>query len=279
MMDKPDDKLAILTCAGELPRHLYNKALQDGKNAHIIAVKGFCDPASMDIASAIFSFGSFARAVAYLKAEKFTHIVMAGHLIRPSLLDIRFELSTLNLIRKHRDVLIGGDDKVLKRIATYFEGEGFTVLGVQDIDLSLLASKGVMSQREPSKAEQDDIQIAKSLSVKLGELDIGQSFIVHQNSVLAVEAREGTDEMIKRVHALRQNKRIKGRGNFGVFVKFMKSGQDPRLDTPVIGLDTLENCIQAKLSGIAVEAGKVIIMQREEVLKQAKRHNIFIYGF
>ncbi len=273
-----DMRLAIISCAGELPKRLRDQCIKDNIEHFIIAIKGICDPDLTAQADEVFPIGHFATAVKRLQQLQITHIVMAGHLVRPSLLDMRFDLSTLNLLRKHRNVLIGGDDTVLSRISNYFEEVGFQVLGVTDIDPSLFAQQGLIAGPKPSQQVLEDIECGKNIYHQIASADIGQSFIMHQGSVLAVEAREGTDLMIERIAELKEKGRIRGRGKIGVLMKYQKPNQDMRLDTPVIGLKTVENAVAAGLSTIVISAGNVIVMQYDDIIRYCNAQSITLIG-
>ena len=272
-MDK-GNRIAILSCAGELPKRLRRAALAQGLDFRVIAVKGICDPDLEALSDASYPMGHFAAALDYMHKNHITHIVMAGHLVRPSLLDMRFDFKTLNLVRQHRDVLLGGDDAVLSRISRFYESQGFIVLGPSDLDKALLIQEGALAGPKLTKAQESDIQDGIRVFNIIAKADIGQSFVIHQGSVLVVEAREGTDQMLQRITQLRLDKRVRGRGNFGMMLKYAKPNQDIRLDTPTIGLQTVKMVHQAKLSAIVIAAGQVMVLQYDEVVKYCNTHKI-----
>ena len=113
------------------------------------------------------------------------------------------------------------------------------------------------------------IQIIKNLS----KFDIGQSVVLNNGYVLAIEGPEGTDEMIKRSAYLSKKLKLK---NKSILIKFPKAGQDLRVDLPTLGLDTVKNCIKANIKGIAVKRSQNIILERDKIFNLTKKNNFFI---
>jgi DUF1009 family protein len=113
----------------------------------------------------------------------------------------------------------------------------------------------------------------------MGQFDIGQAAVVCDGLVLAVEAAEGTDAMLSRVAALPQPLRGTLSARRGVLVKAPKPRQERRVDLPVIGVRTVELAAAAGLAGIAVEAGGVLVLNREHVIESADRGRLFVYGY
>ncbi|MDP2992225.1 MAG: LpxI family protein, partial [Deltaproteobacteria bacterium] len=133
---------------------------------------------------------------------------------------------------------------------------------------SLLAPKGVLTRRKPTAEEMKDVEFGWKVAKEIGGLDIGQCIVVKDLVVLAVEAIEGTDETIRRGGQLAN----KG----AVVVKVLKPRQDPRFDLPAVGLQTIRTMQEVKASCLAVESDKVLIFEKEEMLREADRHRIAI---
>jgi UDP-2,3-diacylglucosamine hydrolase len=169
----------------------------------------------------------------------------------------------------------GGDDVVLRGVARFFEARGFEVLAVHEIAPRLLAPVGSFSKLQPGPQDLDDIALGFRVTHALGLFDIGQAAVVARNYVLAVEAAEGTDEMLRRCRDL-------NRWGFGsrkgVLVKRPKPGQDLRFDLPAIGPNTIELAAEAGLAGIAIEAGSVLVAGLEELVEKADKTGLFLYG-
>jgi UDP-2,3-diacylglucosamine hydrolase len=164
---------------------------------------------------------------------------------------------------------------VLRGVARFFEAHGFEVLAAHEVAPRLLAPAGSFSKLRPDPQDLDDIALGFRVTHALGLFDIGQAAIVARNYVLAVEAAEGTDAMLRRCRDL-------NRWGFGarkgVLVKGPKPSQDLRLDLPAIGPNTVELAAEAGLAGIAVEAGSVLVAELEELVEKADKAGLFLYG-
>ncbi len=164
---------------------------------------------------------------------------------------------------------------MLRRVARFFEAQGFEVAGVHEVARRLLAPPGAFSSKSPDAAALDDIRLGFRVARALGSLDIGQGAVVARQYVLAVEAAEGTDAMLRRCREL-NNWGFKSRK--GVLVKAPKPGQDLRLDMPVIGPRTVEFAAEVGLAGIAVAAGAVLLAEQQELVEKADKLGLFLYG-
>ena len=171
-------------------------------------------------------------------------------------------------------VVTGGandDHGLLGRIVTLFETFGFTVLPYDNFVKDSLAPMGPVSGRAPSEGEREDCKYGQTiLSVTL-PLSFGQSVVVARGAVVAVEAMEGTDEMIRRAG------KILG-GVPGVVVKMMRPDQDVRFDIPVVGTETLGLMAKAGLTALFLEGGRTIIVEKEAFVSLADDLSIAVEG-
>ena len=160
------------------------------------------------------------------------------------------------------------DDKVMLIIIEEFERAGMTVLDQTLFIKDLMIPSGVLGNIKPTKEQIDDVNYGYWLAKESGKLDIGQSVVIKDKMIMAVEAIEGTDKCIQRGSKLaKKNARV---------IKVAKPSQDKRFDIPAIGLRTLKTMHRAKADLIAVEAGETIIVDKEKVVKYANKHNIVI---
>ena len=169
----------------------------------------------------------------------------------------------------------GGDDTVLRAVARFFEDRGFEVIAAHQVAPRLLAPQGTFSTLLPGTEDLEDIELGFKVTHGLGAFDIGQAAVVARNYVLAVEAAEGTDTMLRRCRDLNSWGYTARKG---VLVKRPKPGQDLRLDMPAIGPRTVELAAEARLAGIAVEAGAVLLASPGELVEKANKHGLFLYG-
>ena len=196
---------------------------------------------------------------------------MAGAIARPSLAELRPDLGTARWLARI-GTASSGDDGLLRSIIQALETEGFTVRGIDDLLSGLVADAGTYGRTQPDEAAWADIERGVSVAKALGAADVGQAVVVQQGLVLAVEALEGTDALLRRAAELRRD------GPGGVLVKVTKPRQERRADLPSIGSGTVEGSATAGLKGIALEAGGTLIIDREAVIRAADAAGLFIVG-
>ena len=170
----------------------------------------------------------------------------------------------------------GGDDAVLTRAVRFFELNGLEVLGVNDVAPELLAGEGQFGTVGLGAAARQDVQMGRAIIAALGDLDVGQSVIVRQGAILAIEGAEGTDRMIQRVSEL--NAANPPAQQSGVLVKAPKPGQELRVDMPSIGPNTIAYAQAAGLAGLAVATGATLVLEAGETIRRANAAGLFVGG-
>jgi DUF1009 family protein len=146
------------------------------------------------------------------------------------------------------------------------------MVGIEEVVPGMIFSEGIYGKAKPSAEDMDDIRRGITVAKALGAVDVGQTVVVQEGMVLAVEAIEGTDMVLSRAAT------VKKKGKAPVMVKVLKPGQDKRVDLPAIGLQTIEQLKKYGMKGIAVEAGGILLIEREAVIKLADEAGIFIIG-
>jgi hypothetical protein len=162
------------------------------------------------------------------------------------------------------------DDNILRAVAQEIETEGIRVISPIPFLKESMAARGCWTARKPTEREEKDLAFGWAMARSIGRLDIGQCLVVKEQMVLAVEAVEGTDETIRRGGKL-------GRGDVMV-IKICKPRQDRRLDLPVIGTGTVKTLKESGASALVVEAGKTIVMHKEDVVREADESGICLMG-
>lgn len=162
------------------------------------------------------------------------------------------------------------DDAILRAITEEIESEGIRVESPVPFLQESMARRGCWTERKPTPREEKDLRFGWQIAKRVGSLDIGQTIVVKDQIVLAVEAIEGTDETIRRGGFL-------GRGDVMV-IKVCKPKQDLRLDLPVIGPETVKTLQEAGASALAVEAEKTIVVDKERAVGQANRNGLCLLG-
>jgi DUF1009 family protein len=267
-----DRKLAVIAGAGALPRLMVGAARAQGLRTLVVAFHGHTDAETVAGVDHFWShLGRVGTVLRRLKAEGVTDLVMAGAIRRPRLHELRPDWYTARFFLRlgHKAL---GDDGLLRSIAALMETEGFRVLGAHDLAETVLAPAGLLGQCAPDEIQHRDIAQGITVARTLGALDIGQAVVVQQGVVLGVEGIEGTDGLIARIASLARA------GSKPVLVKLCKPQQDMRIDLPAIGAKTLAAAAAAGLGGIAVEAGRTILLDSETLPTEADRLGLFVMG-
>ncbi|MEK1896953.1 MAG: LpxI family protein [Rhizobium sp.] len=277
--DMAKGRLAIIAGSGLLPSHVATAARHAGENPFIVALKDEADRSWEGFDHAVIGVGDFAALNRVFESNGIDRVVMSGAVRRrPEWREVRPTLKTLvKLPSTIRTLLAGGDDTVLRMVITLIEENGRRVVGAHEIAPDLLASVGPLGALQPSADDKKDIIRAAEAADALGRLDVGQGSVSVGGRIVALEGVEGTDSMLERVANLRSAGRISARRR-GVLVKLCKPQQDIRADLPSIGISTIENLRQAGLAGVAVEAGRSLILERDAVIKAADEAGIFVCG-
>jgi hypothetical protein len=245
----------------------------------VAAFSGIADRAVERFDHEWISLGETGRMLSALRQRGCTEIVLAGKVSRPKWSDIKLDAKAVLTLPKVVAAARKGDDALLRSLVAIFESEGFRVVSVAEAAPALVAQQRVYGRTNPSAENLADIALGAQVVRTLGHLDIGQAAVVCGGLVLAVEAAEGTDAMIARVATLPENIRGTCARRRGALVKARKPTQDGRTDLPVIGAQTIENVAAAGLSGVAIEAGGALIVNRKAVIEMADRVGLFVTGF
>lgn len=263
-------KLGILAGGGTLPRRLIEAACSEGREVFIVGFHGHTDPETiLNTDHIVVRLGAAGTAIKALKAAGVADLVMAGHIRRPSLFELRPDWRVARFFARAGLAALG-DDGLLKAVRAELEEEGFRLLGPQDIMKSLLTPAGLLSSTKPDAAAESDINRGIAVLTALAPLDVGQAVIVQQGLVLGIEAIEGTEQLVRRAGEVRRD------GQGGVLIKISKAQQDDRLDLPTIGPDTVRQCKAAGLRGIALEAGRSLLLDRTATIQAANDAGLFI---
>jgi DUF1009 family protein len=279
MSGTPPDQapLAIISGGGSLPFAVAEAARRRGRSVVLFALRGWADPGRVECYPHHWvRIGQFARFCRIARREGCRDVVLIGSMVRPSLWQIWPDLSLMRMMPRIIAMFRGGDDHLMSGIVKIFEEHGFRPIGAHEVAPEILVPEGAVGRFQPSAGNLGDIALGLDLLRAIGQFDVGQAAIVAGGHVLAVEAAEGTDEMLAQVAELRRKGRIRSSG--GVLVKAAKPGQDRRVDLPTIGPKTIAGAARAGLAGIAVIAGEAIMAEPERVTQAADRERIFIVG-
>lgn len=272
-------KLGIAAGGGPLPLAIAKAAKAEGREVFIVGIEGAASREIESFPHAWVRIGAMGEFLRILKREGCQDIVLIGGIKRPDLSKLGLDLTAVKLLPRVAGWMKEGDDGLLRGLAEFLEKDhGFHLVGAHEIAENLLAPEGVLTAASPSDQDQSDIGVAARAALAIGALDIGQGAVACRGIVLALEAAEGTDEMLKRVAQLPASIRGSETKREGVLVKLSKPGQERRLDMPTIGVETVERAAAAGLAGIAVEAGGALIADVEAVARAANAKGMFVTG-
>jgi DUF1009 family protein len=271
--------LAILCGGGAFPLEVAGAARRAGREPFLVGIVGATDSAIDGYPHVWVRLGEVDKLFGALRARGVVEMAMIGAMTRPEFADLRLDWGAVKRVAKLAQLFRRGDNGLLAGLAEIFEREGIRIVGAHEIAPRLLAPAGSFTVRTPSALDEKDIALGARLLGALSEFDAGQGAVVGAGRVLAIEAAEGTDAMLARVAEMRASGRLRFSGSAGVFVKAPKRGQDLRLDMPAIGPATIENAAKARLRGVAVAAGRVLVAERERCSREADAAGLFLTGF
>ena len=270
--------IGLLAGSGRFPMLFAESARRLGRP---VVCLGICDEAPPELIPLVDRFHwvgilKLGRMIRCFRQEGVREIVMAGK-IQKTKLFLPFaiarklpDLRTIRLFLRHYFRRVDNrDDTLLLTLIHEFEQDGLTFTSALDYCPELLVREGILTRRSLSSREEDDIRFGWTMAKELGRLDIGQSVVVKDKAVIAVEAIEGTDRAILRAGELCR------KGGFTV-VKVAKPQQDMRFDVPTIGENTIESIHKAGGRVLAIEAGKTILLDEAATLALADRLGITV---
>jgi DUF1009 family protein len=263
--------LALIAGAGRFPFHVAQEAKRQGATVFAIGLRGWADPSLAQQVDSYqeVSVGELGALIAHLKQAGIRQAVMAGKVTKEILFDQRtaFDAEAAAVLSHVTDYSVPA---LLGAIGQRLGQEGITLLDSSTFLQSSLCPAGVLTVRGPTPVEAEDIRVGFEVARALAMVDVGQTIIVKQRVIVAVEALEGTDAAIQRAHCLA--------GAGLVVVKTASPTQDRRFDLPVVGLLTLETLKACGVSCLAVEAGSTILLDREALLAAFSAAQIAMVG-
>ena len=268
---RPESPVAIIAGAGRFPFHVAQEAKRQGIGVVALGIQGWADGALAGLVDAYeeIAVGQLGRLIERLKSHRVRQAIMAGKVTKEVLFDRRtaFDAEALGVLGQVSDVSVNA---VLGAIGKRLASEGIVLLDSSTFLKANLCPEGAVTSRGPTDAEREDIRVGVRAASTLASLDIGQTVIVKGRVVVAVEALEGTDEAIRRAHALAHEGLV--------VVKMAAPDQDRRFDLPVIGLETVSTLREAGATCLAVLAEATLLLDREALLASANAAHLCIIG-
>ena len=265
---KLPEALGIIAGNGVYPRLLADAARRAGVKRIVVAA--FTDETDNRLADQVdeihwMRVGQLGKLIACFRDAGVTEAIMAGQIAPKNLFDLRPDWKTLLLLArlKRRNA-----ESIFAAIGDELARAGITLLPATSFLEDFLAPAGLIAGRKLTRREEEDVAFGFEIAREISRLDIGQTVIVKNGTVLAVEGFDGTNETIKRGGTLG--------GKNAIMVKVAKPNQDMRFDVPVIGAHTMEVAASAHVRVIAVETGRTLLLEKEALLEMASRLNISI---
>jgi len=263
------EKIGLIAGNRKFPLLFAESARAKGVSIIAVAIKGDTSPRLKKLVDKIYWLGlsDFSKLFEIFKAEGVSKVVMAGqdspHWLFSKEVGKNKELKELleNIKDKKADTIFGA-------VAGRLQESGIELISSTTFIEEYLPEKGTLTRVEPDFATWEDIHFGLGLAKEIGRLDIGQGVAIKSKAVIAVEAMEGTDNLIRRAGRL-------SRGGFTI-VKVSKPKQDLRFDIPVVGLNTVKNLIRARAKCLSIEAGKTLFIDKNESLALADKKGIAI---
>jgi DUF1009 family protein len=272
-------KLGLIAGGGNLPRTLAERCIEAGRPFFVVRLKGFADASLTDYPGAEIGVAELGKCFAALKKAGCQAVCFAGLVARPDFSALKPDLRGLAALPGVIAAARSGDDGLLRFLLGEFEKEGFVIEGAHEVVDDLTLPVGVLGAVAPLPSDRGDIERAIEVARAIGRLDIGQGAVVVRGLVLAVEGQEGTDAMLARCAELPQALRgTSGAEAVGVLAKAPKPIQERKVDMPTIGVATVIGAAKVGLRGIVGEAGALLVMDREAVIKTADSLGVFILG-
>lgn len=272
-------KLGIIAGGGELPVVLAEHMAATQRPYFVARIAPMADPALEKHPGAAHGLGAMGARMDAMREAGCDAVVLLGQVARPDLKTLQLDEVAMSMLPAILAAMPHGDDALLRAVLSEHEKAGFRVVGAEQAMSDLLAQQGAWGAIAPNAAQLADITKAAKVAAASGAFDIGQGVVVCDGLVLAVEAQEGTDAMLRRVAELPTTIRGTQQARRGVLLKRPKPIQERRIDLPTIGVRTIEGAAHAGLAGVAVEAQGALAVRRADIIAAANRAGIFVYGF
>ena len=262
-------KIGLIAGVGRLPVEFARAAR--GMGVHVIGV-GVLPEVDPELSQVTHTYeniniAKLDRIFKVFKREKVTEITLLGKITK-ELVYAHREMPDLRVLKIFSRIKNFSDDTLTLALVEELAAEGITVLDQTELLRPLMPEPGVLTKRKPTDTELADMRFGLDMAKKIGGLDIGQTVIVKNRAIMAVEAIEGTDACIRRGGELACGG--------AVVAKVAKPNQDLRFDVPTVGLDTIKTMVEAGAKAIALEAGKTLLVEKEKVVALADANDITI---
>ncbi|MBF0493702.1 MAG: UDP-2,3-diacylglucosamine diphosphatase LpxI [Candidatus Omnitrophica bacterium] len=264
-------RIGLVAGGGSLPVEFLDSAKKAGDEVIVLAINGVASPILSERADRIYwiEFGAYGKAIFYLLKHRINNIAVLGKISR----DLIHKKDTLD--EETKKVISKIDNKrdysIYSAITANLKKIGIDMMDPSEYLRHLIPSAGILGSVRPDEKTEEDLLFGYETAKKLSGMDIGQAVVIKDKTVVAVEAMEGTDAVIKRCREIASGG--------CVLVKVARPDQDMRWDIPTVGLETAKNLVDAKFKAIAVESGKMFILDRDMFVKTADEAGMAVKAF
>ncbi len=272
-------KLGLIAGGGALPVEIANHCAEVGRPLFVVRLRGFAGPELDEFPGAEVGLAEVGKCIKVLKQAGCEAVCLVGNVSRPDFKALKPDLRGMAILPGVIKAAKHGDDALLRVVLDEFAKEGFIIEGAHEANGSLTLGIGPLGKVSPKAEHKLDIDRALMVAREIGKLDIGQGAIVCDGLVLAVEAQEGTDAMLRRVaHDIPTAIRGQPGAYKGVLAKAPKPIQETKIDMPTIGVATIQRAAAAGLAGVVGEAGRLLVLDRDQVIALADELGLFVFG-
>jgi UDP-2,3-diacylglucosamine hydrolase len=257
---------------GRFPLIALETARREGHEIVVVAIENEATPDLARFTSSLhwINIGQLGKLIDIFKRENVSEVMMTGQVKHVSIFssikpDWRLLKLLTSLKEKNTAALIGGVQKIL-------QDEGIDLVDSTRLLKPLLADQGVLTRRKPTREEEADIAYGRRLASVLASVDVGQSLAISEKACVAVEAMEGTDAMLRRAASLTNGKPLR-------LVKASHGRAHLLFDVPVAGITTVETMVETQTTALAVDAGRTLLLDKDEMLRRADEAGIAIIGY
>lgn len=263
-------KLGLIAGSGKYPLYLIREIRKTGTMVVVFGLKGEAEKTLDDEADKIYhmGMGQVGKFIKICKLEGISEVIMAGRMGHTNIFrNLKLDKRALGILMRVKDKRA---NSLIRGVAEELEKDGIKLVDSIAYMSPYLVPPGVLTSRKLSKKEKEDIEFGFRTAKAIAGHDIGQTVVVKDRAVLAVEAMEGTDE------TMRRGGRIGGNG--AVVVKVSKPDQDRRFDLPVLGMNTVKTAEESGVGVIAFSAGMTLLLDREEMVKACNDSRITLFA-
>lgn len=272
-------KLGLIAGGGALPVEIANHCAEVGRPLFVVRLRGFAGAELDEFPGAEVGLAEVGKCIKVLKQAGCEAVCLVGNVSRPDFKALKPDLRGMAILPGVIKAAKHGDDALLRVVLDEFAKEGFVIEGAHEANGSLTLGIGPLGKVSPKAEHKLDIDRALMVAREIGKLDIGQGAIVCDGLVLAVEAQEGTDAMLRRVaHDIPTAIRGQPGAYKGVLAKAPKPIQETKIDMPTIGVATIQRAAAAGLAGVVGEAGRLLVLDRDQVIALADELGLFVFG-